>query len=322
VATPRAPVLTRRGTHAAHGVSGNWGGITAHRLARAGRAGYDRRVPSDRQAPLIAREAVGGSCFLLTFGHREVARQAHAGQFVMMKAGHSPEPPLRRPFSIMDVAPDRETFTLFVKAVGSGSRELADLPIGHDALCLGPLGTAFAPPPAEVEPLLVAGGYGIAPLLLLSRELRRAGTRPRLFYGGRTRADLVLRPAVEALDLPHEFATDDGSHGHAGKVTDALARHLEGRSRPAALYGCGPHGMLRAVASLAERHGLAAQVSLDPWMGCGLGICLSCVVRIQRSGEERGKYRCACTEGPVFDAADVVWSDEGVSRSRREETGA
>ena len=278
-------------------------------------------MPSDREAPLIAREAVGGSYFLLTFRHPEVARQARAGQFVMMKAGHSPEPPLRRPFSIMDVAPELETFTLFVKAVGSGTRELADLPVGHGALCLGPLGTAFSPPPAGVEPVLIAGGYGIAPLLLWSHELKRAGLTPRLFYGGRSRADLALEPAVEALGLPHEFSTDDGSYGQAGKVTEAVARYLA-NSGPAALYGCGPHAMLLAVASLAERRGLRAQVSLDPWMGCGLGICLSCVVRVQRRGEERGKYRCACTDGPVFDAADVVWSDEAASRSHREEAGA
>jgi dihydroorotate dehydrogenase electron transfer subunit len=279
-------------------------------------------VPSNCEAPLTAREELGRDYFLLTFRHAEVAQHGRAGQFVMMKAGRSPEPPLRRPFSIMDVAPERGTFTLFVKAVGAGTHELADLPLGGTALCLGPLGNAFTPPPAGVEPLLIGGGYGIAPLILFSRELGRGGVTPRLFYGGRAREDLALRSTVEGLGLPLELATDDGSFGQAGKVTDALTRHLAAGSRRAALYACGPHAMLRAVAEVAERHALAAQVSLDPWMGCGVGICLSCVVRIQRRGEPAGKYRCACTEGPVFDAADVLWSDEHASRSRREETRA
>jgi dihydroorotate dehydrogenase electron transfer subunit len=279
-------------------------------------------VATNCEAPLIARETVGGSYFLLTFRHRSVAQTARAGQFVMMKAGRSAEPPLRRPFSIMDVTPEQDSFRLFVKAIGLGTRGLTDLAVGDTALCLGPLGTPFAAPSREAEPVLVAGGYGIAPLLLFSHELRRQQLSPRLFYGGRTESDLALRARVEALGFPHHLATDDGSVGERGRVTEPLERYLDASRRPAALFACGPDAMLRAVATIAERRGLPAQVSLDPWMGCGFGVCLSCVVRIQRRGEERGRYRCACTEGPVFDAADVVWPDEAVSRSQRQETGA
>jgi len=274
-------------------------------------------MPANRIAPLVAREGVGEAYWLLTFRHRETALEARAGQFVMIKAGTSAEPPLRRPFSIMAVDRERETFTLFVKAVGQGSRALCALPPGDVAQCLGPLGRPFTPPAAGTEALLVAGGYGIAPFRLFLEELARIGGRARVFYGGRTAGDLPLLATFAAAGAPLVPATEDGSLGVRGKVTAPLAEWLDAARGPARLYACGPEAMLHAVARLAEARALAAEVSLDPWMGCGLGTCLGCVVQIQGAEEERAKYRCACTEGPVFDAARVVWPGDEASSARR-----
>ena len=271
-------------------------------------------MPANRQAPLVARENLGGPYVLLTFRHPETARETRAGQFVMIKAGLSAEPPLRRPFSILSLDPGRETFTLFVKAVGEGTRALALLGASDLAQCLGPLGRPFQPPPAGTEALLVAGGYGIAPFLLFCEELARSGHRARVFYGGRTAADLQLR---DRFDPPPVLATEDGSLGQRGHVTAPLESYLDSRPGPVRLYACGPEAMLHAVARLAEKRGLAAEVSLDPWMGCGVGTCLGCVVSIQGPEEARARYRCACTEGPVFDAATVVWPGESSSLARR-----
>jgi dihydroorotate dehydrogenase electron transfer subunit len=114
------------------------------------------------------------------------------------------------------------------------------------------------------------------------------------------------------------LATEDGSRGERGRVTVPLDRTLQGRAPGSAmLYACGPEPMLHAVARLAAQHGLPAQVSLDPWMGCGVGTCLGCVVRVQHADEPRPKNRCACTEGPVFDSARVVWPGDEVSAARR-----
>jgi dihydroorotate dehydrogenase electron transfer subunit len=268
-------------------------------------------VPTNAEVALLERRCLEGPYFLLTFKSPEIARAARGGQFVMMKAGLSAEPPLRRPFSIMAVDPRSETFTLFVKAVGSGTRNLTDLHPGDAALCLGPLGRPFVAPPAGTTPFLVGGGYGVAPFQLFSRELKEGGWAPRVFYGGRTAADLVLRTELVASGIEPVLASEDGSLGHKGRVTTAVSEHLDALSGPAALYACGPGPMLRAVARLAAERGLPAQVSVDPWMGCGIGTCLGCVVPIQREGESRSKLRCACTEGPVFDARDVVWEAEG-----------
>jgi dihydroorotate dehydrogenase electron transfer subunit len=265
-------------------------------------------APVNRDVSLVGRQALEGPYVLLTFRHPEVAERARAGQFVMIKANTVSEPILRRPFSVMTVAPRDGTFTLFLKVVGSGTRALADLHEGETAGCLGPLGRPFPLPPEGHEALLVAGGYGIAPFVLFGEELGRAQRQARLFYGGRTGADLQVREPFAALGIPLTGATDDGSFGHHGRVTEAVAAHLNRRPGPVTLYACGPNAMLHAVARLGEERGVPAQVSLDPWMGCGVGTCLGCVVRVRRAGEARPKYRCACTEGPVFDARDVVWT--------------
>ena len=143
-------------------------------------------MPANRTASLVAREGLGGPYVLLTFLHPETAREARPGQFVMIKAGVSAEPPLRRPFSILETSPERETFTLFIKLIGQGSKALASLPIGGFAQCLGPLGRPFSLPADDTEALMVGGGYGVAPFSFLGGELlRRGGRQPRLFYGGR-----------------------------------------------------------------------------------------------------------------------------------------
>ena len=258
-------------------------------------------------APLVARKDLPGPYAVLEFRHPPVAAEARAGQFVMLKAEAALAPLLRRPFSIMTVDREAGTFSVFLKTVGPGSRALAQLTVGEMAACLGPLGRPFSPPPAGREPLLIAGGFGIAPFHLFSEELRAQGQKPRVFYGGRTAADLVLGEPFDALAVPLTPATDDGSLGAKGLVTGAVEAYLEETHRPAAFYACGPHPMLRAVARLAQERGCPAQVSLDPWMGCGMGTCLGCVVRIQRPGEASPAWRCACTEGPVFDSREVVW---------------
>jgi len=273
-------------------------------------------MPANRHATLVAREPLDGAYFLLTFRHPEIATSARAGQFVMIKAGTSVEPPLRRPFSILSLDPAQETFSLFIKAIGEGTRALARLAVGEVAQCLGPLGRPFTAPSPRTQALMVAGGYGIAPFFLFARELVAAGQDGRVFYGGRASGDLQLRERFAGL-VPLLAATEDGSLGHRGRVTAPLEAYLDQNPGPVRLYACGPDAMLHAVARIAEDRGLPAEVSLDPWMGCGVGTCLGCVVFTQGRDEVLPKYRCACTEGPVFDASFVVWPGDAESRARR-----
>src|SRR5512140_1621026 len=171
---------------------------------------------ANRAARLVSREALGGGYFLLSFRHAQTAEEAAPGQCVMIKAGLSAEPPLRRPFSILSVDPGAETVTLFVKAIGQGSRALCALAPGDEASCLGPLGRPFTPPPPGTLALLVAGGYGVAPFRFLGERLRGTG-RARLFYGGRSAADLPLLERLQDLGMTLVPATEDGSLGARGR---------------------------------------------------------------------------------------------------------
>jgi dihydroorotate dehydrogenase electron transfer subunit len=276
------------------------------------------RMAATRDAPLVLRRILPEGYALLTFRHSEVSLEARAGQFVMLKAGVSPDLPLRRPFSIMAVEPAEGTFTIFVKAVGPSSRALGELPVGAPAYCTGPLGRPFRAPGPRTTSLLIAGGFGIAPFFLFATELLRDGRGLQVFYGGRTAKDLALRESFGPLGVPLVLATEDGSLGERGQIVGPLRARLADGPEGVALFACGPGGLLRAVARIGEERQLPVQVSLDPWMGCGIGTCLGCVVPIQAAGEARPHYKCACTEGPVFDAASVVWPGEADSGDRRE----
>ncbi len=261
---------------------------------------------ADRVCRLLKRESLGGAYVLLTFEHREVAR-AEAGQFAMIQPEAETDLILRRPFSIMDTDPEAGQFTVFLKAVGPGSKAVFDLREGENARVLGPLGHGFTAPSAGEHVQLVGGGYGVAPFALFSRRLKASGSVFHLFYGGRGSAELPLVAELERRGIPLTLSTDDGSRGESGRVTVPLTNALDHGPGTARLYACGPEAMMFAVAKIAEGRNLPCEVSLDPWMGCGVGTCLGCVVKIQEPGETKPKNRPACTEGPVFDSRRVVW---------------
>lgn len=267
-------------------------------------------VAADRVCRLVRRESLGGAYALLTFEHEEMA-QAQAGQFAMIQPEQGADLILRRPFSIMDTDPASGRFTIFLKAVGAGSKAVFDIREGANARVLGPLGHGFTSPAPEERVFLVGGGYGVAPFALLSRSL---GPRPmgfHLFYGGRSAPELPLVGELERRGIPLTLSTDDGTRGEQGRVTGPLLTALSAEKGKARLYACGPEAMMHAVARIAGERNIPCEVSLDPWMGCGLGTCLGCVVKIQEPGETRPKNRPACTEGPVFDSKRVVWPDTG-----------
>jgi len=238
---------------------------------------------------------------------------------------------LRRPMSIYDVKPSRvrdrkkargkpEVIELLYKVVGRGTRLMAELKSGDRVGLLAPLGHGFFEEEylrrAEEadEVLHVAGGIGIAALLLPARALARAGFRQRLFFGGRTKADLVGVSDFKPLVSDVVLATENGSKGHPGYVTKPLEEYLDRhRSRKFFLMVCGPWAMLQASVELAEKYRHPCLVSMENRMGCGLGVCLGCCIRVD--GRGHGAYQRVCTEGPVFWAEKVVWEKECVPKT-------
>lgn len=241
--------------------------------------------------------------------------EAKPGQFVMVKVSAAIDPLLRRPFGIFDLGTFATPYTdcgqqtfmeILFKVVGKGTAQLASLHQGDVLDILAPLGKGFSEPLGEEEQILVGGGVGLAPLYFLARE-RVANGRVRLFAGGRTKEDILCITEFERLGVETYVATDDGSLGGSGFVTDVLERHLDEIGGNAQLLACGPMPMLRAVASIARKRNISCQVSLEAYMACGVGACLGCVMKGKDHTAETPDYRCVCKDGPVFDYQDLLW---------------
>ncbi len=258
---------------------------------------------ADLEARLTAREQLAPDARLLRFeveGDHPVIRP---GQFTMVRTPGGGL--LRRPYSYCDHE-GGAGFTLLVKRVGAGTGALMDLPIGGAVSSLGPLGTTFELPEADRTPVIVAGGVGIAPFVLFCRVLGLAARRGIVLLGGRSRPDLYLRDAFEGFGMEVRAATEDGSAGHRGLVTDLLGPALADAGA-ARLYSCGPTGMMRRAAELASGGDTPHQVSIERRMGCGMGCCLGCVVWADPARGGAPEYLRSCTEGPVFDAGRIAW---------------
>ena len=227
------------------------------------------------------------------------------GQYLNLRAGAGLDPLFRRPLGVAEFRRETKAVVveLYYAVVGRGTTLMARWRAGDAVDCLGPLGRPYAVD-RDRPALLIAGGRGAAPLLFLHRVLRDEGfAAMRFALGARTEALLYGLDRLDPARLL--IATDDGSRGCRGTVVEVLERERpEWLAEGPALYACGPERFLASAARLAERHGLACQVSLEGLYGCGLGLCRGCAVPLR--GETR--YMMQCVEGPAVDAARVDWT--------------
>jgi dihydroorotate dehydrogenase electron transfer subunit len=265
----------------------------------------------DVTAPVMYNRPLSPHYNVIALGAPAIAAAAEPGQFVMVKPAPGFEPLLRRPFSIFQVLRDAGGtpvgITLLNKRVGITTNQLFAARDGQHIACLGPLGRPFSPVKPGTEAWMVAGGVGLAPFATLADALGRKNVPMTLFYGARSAEDLFYIELFEEAAVDLVLATEDGTRGEHGRVTQPLDRALAARgSRPVALFACGPEPMLAAVAHLAAGHGVPCEVSVERVMGCGLGGCYSCVVPM-RGAAGRTHFVRSCVDGPVFDAAALVW---------------
>jgi len=285
-----------------------------------------RALMSPAATVLENREVARGT-FLLRLAAPEIARRILPGQFVMVRGGSegADDPLLGRPFALYEVRRDDAgepvSFDVVYLVIGRGTAALSRRRPGDRVDVWGPLGNGFGPSPGPGSALFVAGGIGQTPFLALGREWlgrttygdeksRPAGTpvdAATLLYGVRSAELLAGVGDFERAGIGVEIATDDGSAGRHGFVTQLLADRLEAGERPAKVVACGPPPMLAAVARLAEAHGVPCDVSLENHMACGFGACFSCVTPILQD-DGRPDLRRVCVEGPVFPARRVDWS--------------
>ncbi len=238
----------------------------------------------------------------LTFSSSIIPQSAKPGNFVHLKVSQGYYPLLRRAFSIHQTDPRKGQFDILFKVVGPGTEILSKKRPGDSLDALGPLGNGFSLPGEDRKVMLVAGGMGIAPLwFLLSRLVEKRGNSELTFFlGARNKDELVYPEDLERWGARLVVATDDGSAGHEGLVTEVFLKEIQHQDvdfGELAVYACGPPLMLKRMTEIAKKLDFSCQVSLENHMACGVGACWGCAVK-----QVDGTYKRVCADGPVFDA--------------------
>jgi dihydroorotate dehydrogenase electron transfer subunit len=236
---------------------------------------------------------------LLKLTHHDPLPEMLPGQFAEIRIDGSPTTFLRRPISINYVDRAKNEIWFLVQLVGDGTRQLAKLQKGDTLNVVLPLGNGFTLPAttADFKPLLVGGGVGVAPMLMLGAELAKMGVKPTFLLGARSSKDLLELDEFERLGRVF-CTTEDASKGEKGFVTQHSLLTKESFSQ---IYTCGPKPMMMAVAKYAKASATACEVSLENKMACGVGACLCCVEKTDVG------HVCVCKDGPVFNINKLLW---------------
>lgn len=256
------------------------------------------------RAVVVERLELSRRYFLLRLERPGEMPTPRAGSFLHVAVPESGRFFLRRPFSVHDC--DDSFLDLLIVEVGAGTNALRRLGRGDSVDFYGPLGHGF--PALEGQRIVaIGGGVGLAPLFYYGfREPGGCGDSYRLLYGARTKEELFVGHFEELRAEGVALSTDDGSHGFEGSVVELAEAELE--KEPAdVVFSCGPTAMMRSAQELSERLGVPHFVSLENRMACAVGACRACVVPTRLDGSSR--YRTVCHDGPVFDAADILWDE-------------
>ncbi|RJQ31136.1 MAG: dihydroorotate dehydrogenase electron transfer subunit [Actinobacteria bacterium] len=249
---------------------------------------------------IVEKEQIKSDVFVLTLESKEIASKADPGQFVEISCGQNTDFILRRPFSIHHVKDS--TIKILFRTIGRATMSLSSYSKGDILNIIGPLGQGFE---ISKEAIIIAGGMGIAPLYYLAEQMLAKGIKPRVLIGAKNKKELLGQEAISELGVEPKIATDDGSIGFKGLVTDLLKQEIYTQipnpsSLIPTLYACGPEPMLYEVAKIANDNSLDNQLSFERFMACGLGACLSCVCETKK-----GLIR-VCKEGPVIGGEELL----------------
>jgi dihydroorotate dehydrogenase electron transfer subunit len=255
-------------------------------------------MPVQELCTVIKREPLTSNIFALTLSAPAICERAKPGQFVHISCGDAQL--LRRPISICDT--DGDTLRVVFAVKGEGTRWLSQRKTGDELDILGPAGHGFDLSVLGERPVFIGGGIGVPPMLKTMKAAKAQGAQPTAILGFRNQDAVILEEEFRALGTVYT-ATDDGSYGIHGFVSNVLEKHI---SEFTAVCCCGPKGMLRALAAIAEAHGIPCQVSMEERMGCGIGACLVCACSLKGENGET-KYGHVCKDGPVFDSKEVEW---------------
>lgn len=245
--------------------------------------------------------ALSHTLWLMKVEVDEIGVRLQPGQFVHIQFPGMEGHILRRPFSVYYTENEGKVLAILYQVIGYGTSHMTTLPSGTAVSVMGPIGQGWSVPSQISSALLVAGGVGGAPLYLQAEALLAQNIEVDVILGAQTAQALVVEERYRDLLGKDIFiATDDGTKGHKGFCTDLVDECLSDRSYDC-VYCCGPEPMMRIVSSKCLAAGVATYISLEKRMACGIGACLSCIVETKQ-----GRKR-SCVDGPVFDAAEVIW---------------
>jgi dihydroorotate dehydrogenase electron transfer subunit len=257
------------------------------------------------QALILNTNILAPGYYLFTILAPEIAIAAKPGQFIQIGVNDpgANDPILPRPISLFSRNEAEGSISFIFKVVGRGTGILAGKKKGELLTVRGPIGNGFSVAGTARNILLIAGGIGMPPLYFLAEHLQQTTLRKELllFYGGRTRRDLLVLERWSGLGIKLFPATDDGSFGYHGIVTDYLfEEYQQMQTPPDFLAACGPGPMLKAVQDIAGALKIPGELSLEAHMACGVGACLGCVCETIQG------YRRVCVDGPVFPVDEVL----------------
>jgi len=246
---------------------------------------------------VAANEKLCPRFYRLSLDAKSLIKQVKPGQFVHIRVHDGLEPFFRRPFSIYRA---KKYLEVFYEPIGRGTNLMASYKKGDKIDVLGPLGNPFTLPPKGIKQVvMIAGGIGIAPFLVLSDALKKK-YELILLYGGRTKGHVYPMKEFKANGCKVYVATDDGSAGVKGRVSELFAK-INADPKTTYLYTCGPHAMMAAVQAFAKKNYLQGQAACEQVMACALGACLGCSIKTTKG------YKTVCYDGPVFDLQEVIF---------------
>lgn len=250
----------------------------------------------DEKAKLINKEQIKEDLFKYTLQTENIAKNAKPGNFIEMKVADTSTVFLRRPISIFNI--DGNNIEVIFQVKGKGTKCLSEKQVGDEIDILGPLGLGTFEVDNFDKVAIIGGGIGVFPLYELAKQLK-GKTKINTYLGFRNKDFVVVEDEFKAVSDNLIITTDDGSYGEKGFAIDFLKRD----EKPDMIYACGPLPMLKAVKAYADENNIKCQISLEERMGCGIGACLGCAVKVVKNSEER--YGHVCKDGPVFYSKDV-----------------
>lgn len=250
----------------------------------------------NENAKLIKKEQIKNDIYKFTLQTEKIAKESKPGNFIEMKVADTSTVFLRRPISIFNI--DGNNIEVIFQVKGKGTELLAKKQEGEEIDILGPLGFGTFKVDNFEKVAIIGGGIGVFPLYELAKELK-GKAKINTYLGFRSKDFVVTENEFKVVSNKLVITTDDGSYGEKGFAID----FMKNDEKPDMIYACGPLPMLKAVKAYADENNIPCQVSLEERMGCGIGACLGCAVKIIKNGEE--KYGHVCKEGPVFYSKDV-----------------